>query len=126
MTTFTTIDQIEEMIDTRTDLYVRWSNGPEADAANGWVSRNHAEACYEWQGDELVNIGGGYEEDGLSATPLDDLSAITRWDGQVNGTVCYILSGSEVGECSDGEPLLVGCEPVGFVPAELVAAIRHA
>lgn len=123
MTTFTTIEQIEELMDSRDDIYVRWSHGPETDAANGWISKNYAGTWDDARGDyDYVPV----DEVGLSATALDDVRAITRWANEVHGELCYILSAREIGLCGDEEPLVANCQPLGIVAPELIRAIRNA
>ncbi|HWV24003.1 MAG TPA: hypothetical protein VNZ58_07420 [Thermomicrobiales bacterium] len=123
MTTFTTIEQIEELMGTRSDLYVRWSHGPEADAQNNWISKNYAGTWDEVRGDyDYIPV----DEIGLSALALDSLNAITRYEGEVHGTVCYVMAAREVDRCSDGDPLVDSVEPIAIIAPELISTIRNA
>lgn len=114
MKTITTRDELQDAIEDA-PMYVRWSNGPEADAANGWISRNWAQQyTYNDEG-EIDGVVDGYDEAGLSVVPVADVRDVWAMASEVNGQVCYILTGDEVGECADGFPLLVNVIPIAFV-----------
>lgn len=113
MKTFTTRDDLVQFIEDATEpLYVRWSHGPEADAANGWISLNYA--CIDEESGEQV-ICDPIPEIGLSAVLVWDASNVTEMRYTSFGQVCYLLTGREVGECNDGYPLIAGVTPVAFV-----------
>ena len=118
--TITTIEQLEELIDTTNSLYVRWSHGPEADAANNWISKNWAGTWDESRGDyDYVPV----DEAGLSATELTETYHVSTWAGETFGNVCYVLIGTEIARCSDDEPMLIHVEPVAIIAPELIASI---
>lgn len=118
LTTITTHDELVAFLAEREavepgETFVRWSNGPERDAANNWTSRNYFDA------DNPEDL------DGLSATPVLDIenpvADITRWQHEVWGETCYLLTGSVYGYCSDDEPLLYHCQPLAIIaPTALV------
>lgn len=113
MKTITSRDDLQDTIENATEtLYVRWSLGPEADAANGWISRNYA-VFDEESGEQL--IGESVPEIGLSAVLVWDASNVSEMQNSSFGQVCYLLIGREVGECGDGYPLLAGVTPVAIV-----------
>lgn len=118
--TITTIEELETVIDSTDKLFVRWSHGPEADAANGWISKNWAGTWQEWRGDyDYVPV----DEAGLSATEMTDPRDAKKWAKETYGTVCYVLTGRVIDRCSDDEPLLVNVEPIAIISADLIAAI---
>lgn len=118
--TITTIEELETIIETTDNLFVRWSHGPEADATNNWISKNWAGTWDEARGDyDYVPV----DEIGLSATWMTDPSDAKTWKGDTYGTVCYILTGEEIARCSDDEPLLRFVEPVAILSPELIASL---
>lgn len=96
MTTITTIEELETLIDSTDKLYVRWSHGPEADAANGWISKNWAGTWQEWRGDyDYVPV----DEAGLSATEMTPRA--TRRRGRMRPTVaCATCSPARRSACA--------------------------
>lgn len=118
--TITTIEELETIIASTDPLFVRWSHGPEADEANGWISKNWAGTWDDARGDyDYVPV----DEDGLSATEMRYASDALTWKGETYGSVCYVLTGREVARCSDDEPLVTWVEPVAILAPELIAAI---
>ncbi len=124
MQTITTIAELDTLIDETPALYARWSHGPDADAANGWVSRRWCPMeIYDEEGQVIDIESEGAEEAGLSATLVLGRTAIVRWHGDVHGETCYLLTGNEAGLCSDDEPLLSSPEPIAYVSMDLVNEI---
>ena len=118
--TITSIDQVAHLIGGRRDLYVRWSNGPDADA--GGHSR-----------DELT----GVELPGLCANPL----AVERWweerplrlwvarrlydyhhlrEARGPDVRPWILEGDELGRGPDNEPIVSCRRPVAWIDHRVV------
>lgn len=126
MQTIATLAELEALINQTPNLYVRWSHGPEADAANGWVSRNWCrQDVYDDEGQVIGYNDEGYEEDGLSVASVLSAAAIVRWRGEVHGETCYLLTGREVGLCSDGEPLITSPEPIAYVADSLIGEVAN-
>ena len=92
------------------EIYVRWSHGPERDAAGGWISHNYATD----EDEEGLCVG-------IIMDFVDPFVEITRWQGEVYGETCWLLTGIECGECSDGEPLLRAIEPLAIIDRTALA-----
>lgn len=133
-TTFDGLRAITTDLDAQgTPVYVRWSHGPEADAANGWISQ-----CYcvfdDETGQQLFNADHtprSRPEVGLSALRVtcpddaEDLAdSILRYAGEVHGETCYILTGDEIGRCDDGDPLLRWVHPVAILTDAVILEAR--
>ena len=114
------LDDLAALVDGRTDLFVRWSGGPDAD--EGTTSR-----------DSLT----GVELPGLCASPL----AVEPWWGERSlrtwvarriydychlrhdrpaGTRPWVLSGREVGRGPDNEPVVDDWEAVAWLTDDVV------
>ncbi|MFT7839254.1 DUF6098 family protein [Saccharothrix sp. BKS2] len=124
MRTFTDLMELTDLVETRmstTELFVRWSRGPEAD-------------------------GGQRSRDGLTGGALPGLSAnslgVEPWWGnrplrlwvarrlhdyrhlrerRAEGTRPWVLEGVEVGRGPDNEPLVRCRRPVGWISDEVLA-----
>jgi DNA-binding transcriptional LysR family regulator len=120
MPTVKTLDELADLTEGRTDLYVRWSRGPDADAHG--TSR-----------DELT----GVELPGLCANPL----AVEGWwaDRPLRTWVArrlydyrhlrerrgpdvraWVLQGEELGRGPDNEPIVRCDRPVAWIADDVV------
>lgn len=118
--TLRTLDELAELVDGRTDLYVRWSRGPQTDENS--TSR-----------DELT----GVELPGLCANPL----AVEDWwedrplrtwvarrlfdyrhlaDKRGDGIRPWVLEGEELGRGPDNEPIVRCGRPIAWIADEMV------
>ncbi|MFC9220117.1 DUF6098 family protein [Streptomyces hygroscopicus] len=123
--TYTTLDQLVELIEEGPAVFVRWSRGPQADLEGSPVSR-----------DGLT----GMEMPGLSANPLvfeewaKDLPTALwvarrlcdyihlRDDDQGPDDVHpWVLKGEEIGRGPDNEPLVRDVEPVAWIADSVIA-----
>jgi len=114
-----TVETLEELVELATldqRLYVRFSEGPEADAAE--VSVDHESGC---------------RLPGLSVNPL---GAESWWDRPadhwvarqlrqyahlaVQGRYAWVLTGEVVGRGPDCEPLLVDVKPVARLADQVI------
>lgn len=113
MKTLKTLADVRAVVaSSEKEVFVRWSRGPVADAKMGWVSKNHATGSYEG---------------GLSVNHLDldsDYEALSLIAEYVflDQPVCYLVAGERAGVGSDGEPVIVDCEPLARIHASLVWA----
>ncbi|WP_218926029.1 DUF6098 family protein [Xylanimonas oleitrophica] len=121
--TLPAVGSLEELADLARrsrPLYVRFSEGPQADAE--CVSRDHESGC---------------AMPGLSANPLDpepwwDRPVIDWVARQVvqyahlerGSRFAWVLTGTVVGRGPDCEPLLADIEPVAAIPSDVVRAAR--
>lgn len=120
--TYTSLDQLVQLIETGEPVYVRWSRGPHADRLNSAGSR-----------DELT----GTELPGLSANPLQpeawwcdrpvalwvarrlyDYSHLRHDKGP--GISPWVLVGEEAGRGPDNEPLVRHIRPVAWIANSVI------
>lgn len=114
------LDELAALAVSRAPLYVRFSAGPDADAAE--TSRDHESGC---------------RLPGLSVNPLRPepwfdrpvLHWVARQLVQYShldepGRFAWVLAGREVGRGPDCEPLLDDVDPVVRVPAAVVDEAR--
>jgi len=119
--TLHTLDELADLLDGRSDLYVRWSRGPEVDVRT--TSK-----------DDLT----GVPLPGLSANPL---AVEDWWDGRSlqlwvarrlydyrhlreirgPGVRPWVLSGHEVARGPDNEPLVKCLQPIAWLNEQVVA-----
>jgi hypothetical protein len=118
----TTLDELAALVNGHPDVCVRYSKGPDADAARSSVD-------YE----------SGLELPGLSAIPLRPERWWTRdpldwYARQLNHYVhlkdrddrrCWLLVGTRVGDGPDREPLLEPWTGVAWLDDELIAEARR-
>ncbi|ACZ32081.1 hypothetical protein Xcel_3079 [Xylanimonas cellulosilytica DSM 15894] len=114
------LDELAALAVTRAPLYVRFSAGPDADAAE--ASRDHESGC---------------ELPGLSVNPLNPEPWFDRppvqWVARQlvqyahldqDGRFAWVLTGRVAGRGPDCEPLLADVEPVAAVSGAVVREAR--
>jgi hypothetical protein len=112
--------EVAELADSRAPLFVRFSAGPEADAAE--ASRDYESGC---------------ELPGLSVNPLNPEPWFDRpvlhWAARQlvqyahlgeKDRYAWILAGRVVGRGPDCEPLLADVDPVARIPDDVVRQAR--
>ncbi len=115
MQTITTVADLERFLSSNEqaiasgELFFRWSDGPDADKAQGWVSSDWSDPA------------GPVELDGLSAvaigtTHVSSVQILMRsWKDQVWGENGYFLLGRELTRCIDDEPLVGWVDPIATI-----------
>lgn len=114
------LDEVAELAKARAPLFVRFSAGPEADAAE--ASRDYESGC---------------ELPGLSVNPLNPEPWFDRpvlhWVARQlvqyahlgeEGRYAWVLTGREVGRGPDCEPLLADVDAVARIPDDVVREAR--
>lgn len=121
-----TLDDLTELTRRHPQLFVRWSRGPDADAAGTssddltgvrltGLSANPL-AVEQWWGDRPLRL--------WIARRLYDYSHLKHEKGP--GVRPWILEGREMGRGPDNEPL-VGCErPVAWLADRVISDAMHA
>ena len=123
--TIDTIDELAELVDDRTDLYLRWSKGPERDrerrsrdALTGvelpGLSAN-ALAVESWWGDRSRRV--------WVARRLYDYQHLQ--DRQGSRTRPWVLAGRECGRGPDNEPLVEDVTPIAWIAPEVAEEARE-
>ena len=99
METIATRERLADVLAAHDRIYVRISNGPDADRAMG-ASRNHAT---------------GRREAGLSVNAVNETRHLTEYCFSLLGqpdAYAWLLTGAEVGRGGDNEPVLADWSPV--------------
>jgi hypothetical protein len=123
--TIGSVDELAELIGDRTDLYIRWSRGPDADrdvrskdALTGvelpGLSVN-ALAVEPWWGDRSRRV--------WAARRLFDYQHLQcRHEGE---THAWVLAGHEAGRGPDNEPLVTDVTPIAWVAASVAEEAKR-
>ena len=120
MRTITTLDELTELAQRRPRLFVRWSRGPDADAA-GTSSDDLTGsrlpglsasplAVEPWWGDRPLRL--------WIARRLHDYSHLEHDKGP--GVRPWVLEGEECGRGPDNEPLVDRVQPVAWIADEII------
>jgi len=124
MRTFTDLTELTDLVGagtTATELFVRWSRGPDADG--GRCSRDgltggalpglsaNSLGVEPWWGDRPLRL--------WVARRLHDYRHLRERRG--TGTRPWVLEGVEVGRGPDNEPLVRCRQPVGWISDEVLA-----
>lgn len=123
--TVETLDELVELVRQRSELYIRWSRGPEADAdGTSRDSLTGAElpglcanplAVEAWWGDRPLRL--------WVARRVHDYHHLRQERGP--GVRAWVLEGEEVGRGPDNEPLVECAEPVAWVDDAVVDEARR-
>ncbi len=120
--TITTLDELGELLGERTDLYIRWSKGPDVD--EGGQSRDDLTgiplpglsanplAVEPWWGDRPVRT--------WAARRLYDYRHLQERRGP--GVRPWILQGHEIARGPDNEPLVECEKAIAWVADDVVTA----
>jgi hypothetical protein len=108
------------------DLYVRWSEGPAVDLAGGGTEQSSRDAL-------TGVLMPGLSANSLRAEPWWDDRPLRLWlarrlhdyrhlaELHGPGVQAWVLAGQERGRGPDNEPLVVCCEPLGWVDESALA-----
>jgi hypothetical protein len=121
MRTITTLDELTGLAQRRPRLFVRWSRGPDADAA-GTSSDDLTGsrlpglsasplAVEPWWGDRPLRL--------WIARRLHDYSHLEHDKGP--GVRPWLLEGEECGRGPDNEPLVDSVQPVAWIADDIIA-----
>jgi hypothetical protein len=118
MKTLRTLSEIGDLARNRTDVYVRWSRGPELDIKQG-ASRDYADGYMVHGGLSCQRV---YADDWKMPLMLIEYRFLRRKDSQIYG---WIFSGERNGTDSDGAPTVDASTitPIGRISEQLVDAL---
>jgi hypothetical protein len=125
MRTLRSLDELAQLVGERGDLYLRWSEGPDADREGR--SRDeltgvelpglsvNALAVETWWAERPLRL--------WVARRLYDYEHLERRHGP--GTRPWVLAGRECGRGPDNEPLVADVEPVAWIAPEVADEARR-
>lgn len=117
MRTLDRLDELVALLDLGVPLYLRYSPGPEADAAHPSVDRESGLAMPGHSANPL-------RPPGWWTLPVEDWLArgVCQYLRELReGARPWVLTGEVVDHGPDNEPLLVCVQPIAWLSADLVA-----
>lgn len=126
MRTVATLDELTRLAQQHPRLFVRWSRGPDADAAgassddltgNRLPGLSASSLAVEpWWGDRPLRL--------WIARRLHDYSHLEHEKGP--GVQPWVLEGEEHGRGPDNEPLVGRVQPVAWIAGDVIAEAEQA
>jgi hypothetical protein len=121
MQTLERLDELVELLDLGIPLYLRYSPGPEADAAHPSVDHESGLMMPGHSANPLRPPGW------WTLPPADWMArAVCQYLRELHeGARPWVLTGDQVDVGPDNEPLLVGVRPIAWLAPELVTEARR-